>query len=192
MVFHLNGAKLNQDAHLRHKYYMRPLRELRQDVWYEIHTVVNRQEPLFQLRQAVALFAQVLVETAERFEFEIRGLRLTERWLVFYIKPKDGFQLPWIMQWLKQTFAVRYNLRHGLSGHTWGDRYWSKILEGEPPKEAERWTGAVMCVEAAELLPTEGSTEAEGRPRSGKTEAGVCPTSGKSAEIPCKAAAPPG
>jgi hypothetical protein len=53
----------------------------------------------------------------------------------FFIKPGDGFQLPEIMQWLKQTFAVRYNVMKGLDGHVWGDRYWSKVLEGEAPVE---------------------------------------------------------
>jgi hypothetical protein len=53
----------------------------------------------------------------------------------FYIKPADGLQLPEIMQWLKQTFAVRYNVMKGLDGHLWGDRYWSKIVDGEPPEE---------------------------------------------------------
>jgi hypothetical protein len=46
------------------------------------------------------------------------------------------------MQWLKQTFAVRYNVMKGLDGHLWGDRYWSKVLEGEPPEEESAASGA--------------------------------------------------
>jgi hypothetical protein len=122
-------------------------------VWYKIRTAINRQDALFQSRQTVALFAQVLGEVSQRFVFEIRGLSLKDERLVFYIKPKDGFKLPQIMQWLKQTFCVRYNFLHGLKGHTWGDRYWSKILEGEPPPNAEPWTGPVMGVEASEFSP---------------------------------------
>jgi hypothetical protein len=45
-------------------------------------------------------------------------------------------QLPAIMQWLKQTFAVRFNRHAGRTGHIWGDRYWSRMLEGEPPEGA--------------------------------------------------------
>jgi hypothetical protein len=114
------------------------------------------------------------------------------------------------MQWLKQTFCVRYNVLHGLKGHTWGDRYWSEIMEGEPSPNAEPWTGPVMGVEAAEFSPEKAREEAclgraadkgrpspitaevKGRPRSGKTEAGVCPVLRKPAEIPRKSAAPPG
>jgi hypothetical protein len=40
------------------------------------------------------------------------------------------------MKWIKQTFAVRYNLLTGRTGHIWGDRYWSLILEGEPAEVA--------------------------------------------------------
>jgi hypothetical protein len=46
-------------------------------------------------------------------------------------------ELPAIMQWLKQTFAQRYNALTGRTGHIWGDRYWSLILEGEPVEDAE-------------------------------------------------------
>ncbi|MDR2785244.1 MAG: hypothetical protein LBB83_04940, partial [Treponema sp.] len=52
----------------------------------------------------------------------------------FYIKPEDGLELPAIMKWLKQTFAQRYNREAGWIGHVWGDRYWSRILVGEPPE----------------------------------------------------------
>jgi hypothetical protein len=142
----------------------------------------------------LALFAQVLDGTAERFSFEIRALRLEGYSVVFYIKPEDGLKLPQIMQWLKQTFAVRYNLRHGRTGHIWGDRYWSEILEGEPPGEAEKWSGAVMGVEAAELLPAEarvGPLSDRDRPLPGKTKAGVRPVQKKPAKKPRPAAAMP-
>jgi hypothetical protein len=109
---------------------------LKQDVWYEIRTAINNRKPLFRLHQARRLFDRVLDEATYRFVFEIRGLHLAEDLLTFYIKPADGLELPEIMKWIKQTFAVRYNLLTGRTGHIWGDRYWSLILEGEPPEEA--------------------------------------------------------
>jgi REP element-mobilizing transposase RayT len=111
---------------------MRSLRKLKQGVWYEIRTRVNNREPLFRRYTALALFARVFRETRSRFEFEILGLRLEDDWLRFYIKPADGLELPAIMQRLKQTFAQRYNRLDGRIGHIWGDRYWSRILDGEP------------------------------------------------------------
>jgi hypothetical protein len=114
---------------------MRELRVLQQDVWYEIRTAINNREPLFQVRQALALFRRVFEETKQRFVFEITGLRLEGERLFFYIRPADGFELPDILKWMKQTFAVRCNRLMGRTGHIWGDRYGSVILEGEPPEE---------------------------------------------------------
>jgi hypothetical protein len=81
----------------------------------------------------------VFGKAGKRFAFGLRGFRLEEEWLSFYIRPADGLQLPAIMQWVKQTFAVRFNLRTERTGHVWGDRYWSRVVEGEPPE----WAGEV-------------------------------------------------
>jgi hypothetical protein len=70
------------------------------------------------------------------FPFEVRGLRIEADRISFYIKPEDGLELPAIMQRMKQVFAQRYNALTGRTGHIWGDRYWSQILEGEPPEDA--------------------------------------------------------
>ncbi|MDR3356919.1 MAG: hypothetical protein LBO04_07000 [Spirochaetaceae bacterium] len=100
-------------------------------------------------------------ETAHRFVFAVRGLSLAGDRLAFYIRPADGFELPAIMKWLKQTFAIRYNRDNGRTGHLWGDRYWSRILEGEPPDGGE-------AGEAAGVPPARGV-----RPRSGKRASGA-------------------
>jgi REP element-mobilizing transposase RayT len=121
--------------------FMRSLRILKQGVWYEIRTRINNREPLFRRAKALALFDQVFRETERRFAFTVRGLRLAEDWLTFYIKPANGLKLPAIMQWMKQTFALRYNRDHGRIGHLWGDRYGSRILDGEPPDGAEEAGG---------------------------------------------------
>jgi REP element-mobilizing transposase RayT len=114
---------------------MRQLRVLQQGVWYEIRTQINNREPLFRKKKALEIFDQVFQETKFRFVFEIRGRRLEDDLLTFYIKPENGLELPDIMKWIKQTFAQRYNRAMGRTGHIWGDRYWSRILEGEPPGE---------------------------------------------------------
>jgi hypothetical protein len=136
---------------------MRSKRVLLRNTWYEVRTAINNREPLFRRRQAAALFYRVLGEARGRFAFELRGFRLEEEWLSFYIKPADGLRLPAIMQWLKQTFSVRFNLYAGRTGHVWGDRYWSRVLEGEPPLGAEGvdWE-AVAGMSAAGKPPSTG------------------------------------
>jgi hypothetical protein len=132
---------------------MRKYRLLVQDAWYEVRTAVNNREPLFRRRQAIAIFCRVLGEARECFVFELRGFRLEKEWLSFYIKPADGMQLPAIMQWVKQTFAVRFNRCTERAWHVWGDRYWSRVLEGEPPEEAVEvdWAAVDVAAETGEI-----------------------------------------
>ncbi|MDR2785962.1 MAG: transposase [Treponema sp.] len=124
---------------------MRKLRELQQGVWYEIRTQINNREPLFRASKVRVIFNRVLHEAELRFVFEIRSPRLKDDWLTFYIKPEDGLELPAIMKWLKQTFARRYNRETGRTGHIWGDRYWSRIVEGEAPENEENGAAAVAA-----------------------------------------------
>jgi REP element-mobilizing transposase RayT len=164
--FKIYAGKLKQAAG-QHLYIgMRKLRILKQDVWYEIHTAVNNRESLFRLRQALALFRRVLYETGERFAFEMTGLRLEADRLTFYIRPEDGLSLPDILKWLKQTFAVRYNKLTGRTGHIWGDRYWSMILEGEPPEGVE-WE-AEQEAESEPRARVRGGERGRVRPRHGE------------------------
>ena len=45
------------------------------------------------------------------------------------IRPKYEDELPKIMQWLLGNYAKAWNKAHGVKGHLWGDRYFSKIIE---------------------------------------------------------------
>jgi hypothetical protein len=115
-------------------------------VWYAVHTSVNNTEPLFWSKPNRDLFKQGLYEVRQIYGFELSGLRFSGPQVSFYIKPADGFQLPEIMQWVKQAFAARFNVLDGRTGHIWGDRYWSLILPGEPPEWAEGYVFApVVC-----------------------------------------------
>jgi hypothetical protein len=110
---------------------------LAEHVWYKVGTEVNIGEPLFKLPWAKVLLHRVLRETKKCYPFEMRGLRLEGARLTFCIKPDDGFKLPLIMQLLKQTFSLRFNIIVGRKGHVWGERYESEILDGGPPEDAE-------------------------------------------------------
>ncbi|MDR1094970.1 MAG: hypothetical protein LBL31_01130 [Spirochaetaceae bacterium] len=111
---------------------------------------MNRHEPIFLERNAVSLFNRVFREAEGLFPVEVRRLRVEADRVSFYIRPVNGFQLPEIMQWIKQTFAVRYNVMKRLDGHVWGDRYWSKVLEGEAPEEGVLAGGSGCAKNAGE------------------------------------------
>ncbi|MDR0638704.1 MAG: hypothetical protein LBG27_07375 [Spirochaetaceae bacterium] len=134
---------------------MKQKRKLARNVWYEVRTAINVGEPLFRLPWAVVLLYRVLLETKGLYPFEIRGLELDEAWLTFYIKPADGFQLPKIMQWLKQTFSARFNVITGRTGHLWGERYESWILAGEPPERVKEADWATVKTTAEMPIPVD-------------------------------------
>jgi REP element-mobilizing transposase RayT len=144
---------------------MRKPRILAALAWYWIITAINRHEPLFLDRAAVDLFNRVLREAGERFAIEVRRIVIQADRVSFYIKPADGFMLPIVMQWIKQTFACRYNAMKRLDGHTWGDRYWSKVLIGEPPEDG---FGRGESVEEGRAAEEEaGEQVPKARPREG-------------------------
>jgi hypothetical protein len=66
------------------------------------------------------------------------------------------------MKWMKQSFAQRYNREAGRTGHIWGDRYWSRIVEE----------------------PGEGGEEAEAAALAGALDYGVRPLKGKTGAPP--------
>jgi REP element-mobilizing transposase RayT len=156
---------------------MRQLRILQQGVWYEISTQINNREPLFCVKKARKIFEQVFHETEHRFTVEIQGLRFEGDLLTFYIRPEDGLQLPDIMKWMKQTFAQRYNRAMGRTGHIWGDRYWSRILAGEPPEEGTGGRAEALATGDRPPRGTGGRAEASAngdRPLRGKNKAAPC------------------
>jgi hypothetical protein len=151
------------------------------DTWYFVSTAVNNREPLFWSTQERVRFEQVLSKVREVHVFELRRLRFEGPQVSFCIKPTDGFMLPFIMQWLKQTFAGRYNVMKHLDGHVWGDRYWSMVLEEEPFEEGIL-TGKPVCGECGENARDGSATDweaegqtAEAHPRSGPPGGGGSP-----------------
>jgi hypothetical protein len=109
---------------------MRHERLLGEHAWYLVSTAVNIGETLFQLRWTEDLLCRVIRNAKGNFSFEMRGLTFEGATLSFYIKPADGKELPDIMQWVKQTFSVRFNVIVERMGHVWGERYRSEIPAG--------------------------------------------------------------
>jgi REP element-mobilizing transposase RayT len=175
---------------------MRKPRILAALAWYWVVTAINRHEPLFLERAAVDLFNRVLREAGKRFAIEVRRLVVQADRVSFYIKPADGFQLPEIMQWIKQTYACRYNALKRLDGHVWGDRYESEIVPEGPPKDAEEYVfAAVVRPENRRVRKAVKAGGGGGVPKSGGSAAS--PATGaegrpRTREVARNASGPPG
>jgi hypothetical protein len=57
-------------------------------------------------------------------------------------------RLPAIIQWVKQTFAVRFNRCAERTRHIWGDWYWLRVVEGKPPEGGIEADWAAVSVAA--------------------------------------------
>jgi hypothetical protein len=119
----------------------------------------------------------------------MRGLKLENECLSFYIKPVNGLDLPKIMQWMKQTFSVRLSVLTGRTGHVWGERYDSEILPGDPPEGTGEVDWAALETSAKTKVPAAiAYTLSWGSPRSN----GMTITTSFSAKNASKPASPPG
>jgi hypothetical protein len=132
---------------------------LGEHVWYLVSTAVNVGEPLFQLPWTEDLLCGVLRDAKGNYSFEMRGLTFKGATFSFYIKPADGKELPDIMQWVKQTFSVRFNVIVGRTGHVWGERYRSEILAGDPPEWAKEVDWEMVKEKAKTEIPADVTYE---------------------------------
>jgi hypothetical protein len=144
---------------------MRKERKLAENVWYLINTAVNNGEPLFLSEFGVWLLEWVLSEARELYAFELRGVRFAGASVSFFIKPADGFELPEIMKWIKQTFALRFNWDDGRTGHIWGAQGRTRSVlfvtpaarrapdpgsTNDPPNGADRYQSEILPGEPPE------------------------------------------
>jgi len=114
----------------RSKLYMRKNRMLLEGAEYHVTARINRGEMIFLNRDDREFFMEILKRAKKKFSFSLKNFCIMGNHVHFLIKPGPGESLSKIMQWLLGVFAQLWNKRHGLSGHLWGDRFFSRIISG--------------------------------------------------------------
>ena len=107
---------------------MRSLRKLQDGARYHVSSRINRKEMALAPDAIKVLFLDIVERAKRKYGFSIENFCIMENHFHMIIRPSDACGLPKIMQWIKSVFAVAYNKLNGLTGHTWGARYFSKIL----------------------------------------------------------------
>jgi putative transposase len=74
------------------------------------------------------LFLLVLKEAMKKYDFRIENLCILDNHFHMIIHPGIGQSLSSIMQWVLGVFAMRFNRILGLTGHVWGERFSSRII----------------------------------------------------------------
>ena len=109
---------------------MRRNRQLREGAEYHVTARINRGEKIFLAQEDRELLIGILMRAKRKYNFSIKNFCIMGNHIHLLIKPGNGESLPKIMQWLLGVFAQKWNKKHKLSGHLWGDRFFSRIILG--------------------------------------------------------------
>jgi putative transposase len=109
---------------------MRKNRELREEAEYHVTARINRGEMVFTPKEDKELFMETIQRAKKKFDFQIKNFCIMENHIHLLIKPGKGESLSKIMQWILSVFAMAWNRKHNLSGHVWGERFFSRIILG--------------------------------------------------------------
>ena len=110
--------------------YMRKNRELLEGAEYHVSARINRGEMVFRIREDRELFMSIIKRAKRKFNFLLKNFCIMGNHIHFIIKPEAGNSLSKIMQWILGVYAQTWNKKHGLSGHLWGERFFSRIIKG--------------------------------------------------------------
>lgn len=83
---------------------------------------------LLEPEHAKLLFEKVLYRAKRKYSFSIEHFTIMNNHIHLIILPHENESLSRIMQWVLSVFALNYNRITGRSGHFWGERFFSLIL----------------------------------------------------------------
>jgi putative transposase len=102
---------------------------LQEGARYHVSARANRQELIFQEDGIKDLFLSVIRNAKRKYDFRIENFCIMGNHVHFIVCPGRGESLSSIMKWVLGVFAMRFNRLLRLTGHVWGERFFSKIIE---------------------------------------------------------------
>jgi putative transposase len=108
---------------------MRRSRKLRAGARYHVTARANRKEMILDTNAMKELFLSVVTRAKEKYDFKLENFCIMGNHFHFIIEPIRGESLSAIMRWILSVFAMAYNRIKGESGHVWGCRFFSRIIE---------------------------------------------------------------
>jgi putative transposase len=107
---------------------MRRNRKLKPDATYHVTARANRKEMVLYCDAMKALFLATVKRAKKKFRFQVHNFCIMGNHIHLIIHPERGESLSRIMQWILSVFAMAWNRKHHTSGHVWGERFFSKII----------------------------------------------------------------
>jgi len=106
----------------------RPLRVLQTEYPYHLVCRTNNRTFRFDQRQAIRVVFKALTETIERYQLRVHHVVLMSNHYHIVATATEE-NLHRAMQYFNSRVAVRFNRTVGRTGHLWGDRYKSCIID---------------------------------------------------------------
>ena len=110
---------------------MRQKRQLKEDATYHVTARINRGQFIFNEAPMRTLFLDYIKKVKQKYPLAIYNFCIMGNHIHLVIRPDKDSSLSKIMQWLLGNYAKAWNKAHGVKGHLWGDRFFSKIVEGK-------------------------------------------------------------
>ncbi len=76
------------------------------------------------------LFLAVLERAKKKYNFQVLNFCIMGNHFHLLIQPGRNESISRIMQWILSVFASAYNRANKLTGHVWGERFFSHIIAG--------------------------------------------------------------
>lgn len=107
---------------------MRSLRKLMPNARYHVTARANRKEFIFNSPWVKEMFEAIIERAKKKYSFRIENFTIMGNHFHLIIQPGPKQNLSRIMQWIMSRFATAFNRALGLTGHVWGDRFYSAII----------------------------------------------------------------
>jgi len=105
-------------------------RILRAGALYHVTARINRKEMVLDRAAIKELLLGVIKRAKAKYSFRVDNFSIMGNHIHLIIKPAQTASLSRIMQWILGVFAMAYNRLMGLTGHVWGERFRSRIVDG--------------------------------------------------------------
>ena len=107
---------------------MRHSRILLTGARYHVTARVNNREHFLESEKSKLLFERVLFRAKKRYSFSIEHFTIMNNHIHLILTPHGDESLSRIMQWVLSVYAIMHNKTTGRTGHFWGERFFSVIL----------------------------------------------------------------
>jgi putative transposase len=108
---------------------VRQPRQLAEGARYHVTARANRKEMILESVAMKELFLSVVKRAKAKYKFRLENFCIMGNHYHLIIQPSRGENLSAIMRWIMSVFAMAYNKVKGITGHVWGCRFFSRIIE---------------------------------------------------------------